>query len=255
MAFTSGDAQVLGADRRQELERILASSIEPRATAHFLVLNLPLPCIDALGRPAWSTRPTEVSKAYRNLSRLVHPDKIQEQDLKTKARDAFEAVKAAYTELSNEDTLEEVLRAYAVLAKERGDLEHRHTDKTLEEKVDAMGKELDERKRLREEEYVSMTDEIQRQLEEKRRRALLVKKKREEKELATAWDGVNGFHARERGGREGAGWGREHPVRGDHDGDDGDDGDDDDDGDDGDDDDEGARRRRRQQNRRRERSR
>ena len=238
------DGAVLGGDKLQELERILASSTEPRATAHFLVLNLSLPCIDALGRPAWSTPPAEVSKAYRSLSRVVHPDKIQDPDLKPKARDAFEAVKAAYTALSNEDTLEEVLRAYAVVAKERGDLEHRHNDKTLGEKVDAMGKELDERKRLREEEYVSMTDEIQRQLEEKRRRALLVKKKREEKDMDAAWDDVNGLHARENvdGGKKGAGC--ERP------------GDDDDDEDEDDEDeDDGARRRRRQQNRRRERRR
>lgn len=233
---------VLGGDKLQELERILASSAEPRATAHFLVLNLSLPGIDALGRPAWSTPPSEVSRAYRSLSRVVHPDKIQDPDLKTKARDAFEAVKAAYTALSNEDTLEEVLRAYAAVAKERGDLEHRHNDKTLGEKVDAMGKELDERKRLREEEYASMTDEIQRQLEEKRRRALLVKQKREEKEMDDAWGGVNGLHPREDGDGGDTGAGRTRP------------GDDDGDGD-GDDDDEGARRRRRQHNRRRERRR
>ena len=226
-------------EQRHEVERILDASAAPRATAHFVVLNLPLPSIDALGRPAWSTPATDVSKAYRNLSRVVHPDKIHDPDLKEKARDAFEAVKAAYAALSNEDTLEEVLREYAAVAKERGDLEDRHNDKTLDQKMDAMGKELDERKRLREEEYVSMTDEIRRQLEEKRRRALLVKKKREEKDQQAddGWSGgIDGIDGEGRRGDKAAGNDHEKNK---HD----------------EDDEDKARRRRRQQKRRRDRRR
>lgn len=150
--------------------------------AHFTILGLPAPTIDALHRPHWPVSQSEITKAYRARSRLVHPDKVHDESLKAQARNAFEAVKASYAALSDESSREEVLRAYAAAVAASGALADRHNDKTLVEKVDAMGKELDERKRLREEEYTKMTDEIQRQVEEKRRRAQLVREKRKERE-------------------------------------------------------------------------
>jgi hypothetical protein len=43
------------------------------------LLQLPQPEADALGRPAWSGTSADVSKAYRRMSVLVHPDKFAGQ--------------------------------------------------------------------------------------------------------------------------------------------------------------------------------
>jgi len=211
--------------------------------AHFTILGLPAPTIDALHRPHWRVSQSEITKAYRARSRLVHPDKVHDESLKAQARNAFEAIKASYAALSDESSREEVLRAYAAAVVASGALADRHNDKTLGEKVDAMGKELDERKRLREEEYTKMTDEILRQVEEKRRRAQLVREKRKEREER---EEVEGGRRRiedvvtEKGTKTALAMamanGKGKPQH-----------------DDSDDDEDDARRRRRQQNRRRER--
>ena len=238
--------EILTATGRHGPGHTHAALRDPRV-AHFSVLGLELPSVDVLGRPVWPVPPAAVAKAYRDRSRVVHPDKIHDDVLKSRARDAFEAVKASYAALSNDDTREEVLRAYAAAVKDSGALEDRHADKTLGEKVEAMGKELDERKRLREDEYASMTDEIQRQVEEKRRRAMLV---REKKNMRERMDGMRGMVGAVDVEEEEA-----RPLRSDSvgraDNDKDDRGDDcgDDCGDDIDDD--GGARRRRQQNRRR----
>lgn len=54
----------------------------------FRLLLLPEPTADDLGRPEWACSATDVSKAYRKLSVLVHPDKNPGVD----ARNAFEAL-------------------------------------------------------------------------------------------------------------------------------------------------------------------
>ena len=43
----------------------------------FRLLQLPYPEADELGRPMWSCTSSDVAKAYRKLSILVHPDKVQ----------------------------------------------------------------------------------------------------------------------------------------------------------------------------------
>jgi hypothetical protein len=48
--------------------------------------------VDALGRPCWEVTPAQVSKAYRKLSVLVHPDKNPGEE----AREAFEALNEAH---------------------------------------------------------------------------------------------------------------------------------------------------------------
>ena len=65
------------------------------------MLELPLPEVDALGRPAWGLTPLEVSKAYRKLSILVHPDKNPGDE----ARQAFEALNLAHRALKDPGTL------------------------------------------------------------------------------------------------------------------------------------------------------
>lgn len=55
------------------------------------MLELPLPEVDELDRPVWRCSPEDVSRAYRRLSVLVHPDKNPGED----ARTAFEALSHA----------------------------------------------------------------------------------------------------------------------------------------------------------------
>ena len=59
------------------------------------LLELPAPEADALGRPAWPCTSSDISKAYRRLSALVHPDKNPAKD----ARQAFEALNQAHKAL------------------------------------------------------------------------------------------------------------------------------------------------------------
>ena len=65
------------------------------------LLELPDPHIDALGRVAWTGTPGDVSKAYRKLSALVHPDKNPHPE----ARTAFEALNKAHRMLRDPGTL------------------------------------------------------------------------------------------------------------------------------------------------------
>jgi DnaJ family protein C protein 8 len=62
---------------------------------------LPGPEINELGRAAWPVSSSELSKAYRKLSLLVHPDKAPGPE----ARQAFEQLKQAYNELKDADKL------------------------------------------------------------------------------------------------------------------------------------------------------
>lgn len=55
---------------------------------YFSLMLLPEPTSDDLGRPEWGCTPGDVSRAYRKLSVLVHPDKNPGE----KARKAFEAL-------------------------------------------------------------------------------------------------------------------------------------------------------------------
>lgn len=59
------------------------------------LLQLPAPQLDELGRAVWGVSASELGRAYRRLSILVHPDKHPGPE----ARTAFEQLKAAYNEL------------------------------------------------------------------------------------------------------------------------------------------------------------
>lgn len=65
------------------------------------LLELPQPELDALGRPAWGVPAAEVSKAYRRLSVMVHPDKNPGDE----ARAAFEALNEAHRRLRDRGSL------------------------------------------------------------------------------------------------------------------------------------------------------
>lgn len=65
------------------------------------LLELPPPEVDALGRPTWPITPAQVSKAYRRLSILVHPDKNPSEA----ARTAFEALNEAHRALKDPSRL------------------------------------------------------------------------------------------------------------------------------------------------------
>lgn len=75
----------------QKLETFTSSN-EELESGHRRLLELPPPEVDALGRPAWACTSSDISRAYRRLSALVHPDKNPNTD----ARAAFEALNRAH---------------------------------------------------------------------------------------------------------------------------------------------------------------
>ncbi|KAJ9522682.1 hypothetical protein QJQ45_019768 [Haematococcus lacustris] len=76
---------------------------------YFKLIQLPDPIADELGRPVWPCSSLDVSRAYRKLSVLVHPDKNPGEE----ARAAFEALNEAHRMLKDAGRLEEVLRDVA----------------------------------------------------------------------------------------------------------------------------------------------
>lgn len=90
--MTAGDA----------IKRILLAA---KDRDYFRLLELPPPGVDALGRPCWDITPAQVSKAYRKLSILVHPDKNPGAE----ARQAFEELNEAHRTLKDPNKLEGIL--------------------------------------------------------------------------------------------------------------------------------------------------
>ncbi|DBA83615.1 TPA: hypothetical protein ACH3X1_006182 [Trebouxia sp. C0004] len=78
-------------------------------------MELPLPEADEIGRPSWNVTSADISKAYRRLSVLVHPDKNPGED----ARKAFEALNETYRKLRDPSQLDEILKRAAVAAIQR----------------------------------------------------------------------------------------------------------------------------------------
>ena len=64
-------------------------------------MQLPQVEADELGQPVWSVTSVEVSRAYRKMSVLVHPDKNPGAD----AQQAFEALNQAHRKLRDRGEL------------------------------------------------------------------------------------------------------------------------------------------------------
>ena len=63
----------------------------------YRLMELPQPEADELGRPILNVTSTDISRAYRRISVLVHPDKNPGED----ARKAFEALNDAHRKLKD----------------------------------------------------------------------------------------------------------------------------------------------------------
>jgi len=161
---------------------------------YFRMFDLEYPSVDALDRPVWNVTSEEIARAYRKASILVHPDKIttslvqagidkgeRHDVLCSQARDAFDALRQGRVALEDPDSLERVLKSWVdKVAKQEKEKEVARLG-TVEERVEYMSHELSEKKRLREEEYLSMNEEIRLQMMEQRKRGLMKKKRHEER--------------------------------------------------------------------------
>lgn len=132
---------------------------------YFRMLGLPPPDVDALGRPTWAVTPAEVSKAYRRLSVLVHPDKNPGDE----ARAAFEALNRAHRLLKDAGELEAILKEHLDRAKARK--EEVEARATPGERIAMGARQLEEAKALRKAEGEAMGAEIVRQMREKQEKA------------------------------------------------------------------------------------
>lgn len=132
------------ADDEEDLRRAAAPMTAADAIArtllawkdkdYFRLLRLDRPEADALGRPVWGGTDADVSRAYRRLSILVHPDKfVGDVAKQAEARTAFEALNEAHRMLRNKSLMEQILAKEAEPARERR--RKREAEATLEERV------------------------------------------------------------------------------------------------------------------------
>lgn len=132
---------------------------------YFRLLELPRPELDALGRLSWSATTIDISKAYRKLSILVHPDKNPGEE----ARKAFEALNEAHRKLKDPNLLESILKEENAQAKSRR--EETEATATLDQRVLLNAKQKEEAARLRKEHSEQLNQEIVRQMKEKQEKA------------------------------------------------------------------------------------
>ncbi|KAF5839613.1 DnaJ-like protein [Dunaliella salina] len=143
-----------------------------RNKEYFKLIQLPEPTADELGRPTWACTPADVSRAYRKLSVLVHPDKVEGDE----AREAFEALNQAHRILKDPSQLEEVLKVAGARArreKERADAAAAVDSSSRAALASSKNQEI---KRLRQEQGREFQDTI---LEQMKRRQDEAKRKAE----------------------------------------------------------------------------
>lgn len=129
------------------------------------MLDLPYPDVDALGRPVWNVSPRDISRAYRKLSILVHPDKHPGED----ARRAFEALSRAQRRLKDPGELEQILRDGLEAAVERR--QKADAAGSLEDRMKRMAEKKKEEQQLRKEESKSLHAEILQQMKDRQAKA------------------------------------------------------------------------------------
>lgn len=147
---------------KDAIERIMLAD---KKKDYFRLLQLPLPEVDDLGRPTWDCSAGDVSKAYRKLSMLVHPDKNPGDD----ARAAFEALNKAYKALKDPGELEEQLKHQLEDAKARR--EQAEATASLEERVVINAQRNKQAKALHKQEGSEFQAEILRQMKAKQEAA------------------------------------------------------------------------------------
>eukprot|EP00798_Chlamydomonas_sp_ICE-L_P020689 gene20689-27486_t len=128
---------------------------------YFMLMQLDEPTADELGRPSWPCTSGDVSKAYRKLSVLVHPDKNPGED----ARKAFEALNETHRILKDPGRLEEVMRdAAAKAVRER---ERAEACASAGERVEINARKNARAKELRKEEGKNFQSTIMEQMKRK----------------------------------------------------------------------------------------
>ncbi|KAL4853350.1 Chaperone protein DnaJ [Chlorella vulgaris] len=158
------DAEATQEQQDPELQRRKAQKNE-ESELRKLLLELPPPEVDALGAPTWPVTAAEVSKAYRKLSVLVHPDKNPGEA----ARQAFEALNEAHRELKDQSKLEGILKEHLEAAQKRAD--EALASATLEERLVMQAQQAQQAKALRKAQGESFQAEVTRQMRERQEAA------------------------------------------------------------------------------------
>ncbi|DBA71952.1 hypothetical protein WJX79_008802 [Trebouxia sp. C0005] len=146
---------------------------------YFGLMELPLPEADEIGRPSWNVTSADISKAYRRLSVLVHPDKNPGED----ARKAFEALNDTYRKLRDPSQLDEILKGAAVAAVQRR--EAAEATATPDERIAINHAKAVKANDLRKKETSGFQAEILRQQQQKqeiaKRKRMMASKSRQKK--------------------------------------------------------------------------
>ncbi|KAJ2057333.1 DnaJ domain-containing protein [Coemansia aciculifera] len=154
--------------RQREVDRVLTQSVlDP-----FSILGVPHTCT-----------PTDIKLAYRNKSRLIHPDKTAH----AQARDAFERLKRAETELMDDDKRKSILtmmqEARRELAAEwKREEKGEEFERAVVEKYKAIMVDIEWRKRQR------LKQELAKEGAASAKEEEAAKERRKRKEADKAWE-------------------------------------------------------------------
>lgn len=145
---------------------------------YFRLLGMPPVEVDALGNPSWDCTNNDVSRAYRKLSVLVHPDKNPGAE----AREAFDYLNQSHRILKDAGKLaDEKLRQLAAAKERRAAAEARAT---VSERVVINAQRAKEAQELRKHEEESVRSSIVQQMRERQAAA---KRKRASRQRARAY--------------------------------------------------------------------